>query len=94
MHPATALRVAALRLVAALAPSAAHGQLRIGVIASATGPIAAVGVPQRNTAALLPKKIAGFDVEYTELHDASVPRHPISRASAARRSMARRWPRA
>ena len=45
--------------------------LKIGVIASATGPTAAVGIPQKNSAALLPKKIGALDVEYTVLDDAS-----------------------
>ena len=64
------LRIATL-LLAVLAPFAAQAQLKIGVIASATGPTAAVGIPQKNSAALLPKKIAGLDVEYTILDDAS-----------------------
>jgi len=33
---------------------AAEAQMRVGVIASATGPTAVVGIPQKNTAALLP----------------------------------------
>ncbi len=64
-----------LRLTLALAACgavvSAHAQLKIGVIASATGPTAAVGIPQRNSAALLPKKIGSLDVEYTVLDDAS-----------------------
>jgi branched-chain amino acid transport system substrate-binding protein len=67
-------RLAALLLAAftSLAvPLAAQAQLKVGVIASATGPTAAVGIPQKNSAALLPKKIAGLDVEYTVLDDAS-----------------------
>ncbi len=63
-------RLAAL-LLTALTSLAAQAQLKVGVIASATGPTAAVGIPQKNTAALLPKKIAGLDVEYTVLDDAS-----------------------
>ncbi|MEP7297455.1 MAG: ABC transporter substrate-binding protein [Burkholderiales bacterium] len=58
-------------LLAALASFAAQAQLKIGVIASSTGPTSAVGIPQKNSAALLPKKIAGLDVEYTVLDDAS-----------------------
>ena len=57
-------------LTSLIAP-AAQAQLKIGVIASATGPTAAVGIPQKNSAALLPKKIGGLDVEYTVLDDAS-----------------------
>ena len=66
-------RIAALLLaaLASLIAPAAQAQLKVGVIASATGPTAAVGIPQKNSAALLPKKIAGLDVEYTVLDDAS-----------------------
>lgn len=63
-------RLIALAL-AALAAFAAQAQMKVGVIASATGPTAAVGIPQKNSAALLPKKIGGIDVEYTVLDDAS-----------------------
>ena len=58
-------------LFAALAALGAQAQVKIGVIASATGPTAAVGIPQKNSAALLPKKIGNLDVEYTVLDDAS-----------------------
>lgn len=57
--------------LAALLPLAAQAQMKVGVIASATGPTAAVGIPQKNSAALLPKKIGTVDVEYTVLDDAS-----------------------
>jgi branched-chain amino acid transport system substrate-binding protein len=51
--------------------SLAQAQVKVGVIASATGPTAAVGIPQKNTAALLPRKIGGLDVEYFVYDDAS-----------------------
>jgi len=57
--------------LAALMAFAAQAQMKVGVIASATGPTAAVGIPQKNSAALLPKKIGNLDVEYTVLDDAS-----------------------
>lgn len=64
--------VVALALpIVALICAGAQAQLKVGVIASATGPTAAVGIPQKNSAALLPKKIAGLDVEYTVLDDGS-----------------------
>jgi branched-chain amino acid transport system substrate-binding protein len=66
----SSVRIATLAL-AAMTALAAHAQLKIGVIASATGPTAAVGIPQKNSAALLPKKIGNLDVEYTILDDAS-----------------------
>lgn len=58
-------------VVAAFATLTAQAQMKVGVIASATGPTAAVGIPQKNSAALLPKKIGNIDVEYTVLDDAS-----------------------
>src|SRR5258706_8990365 len=67
----TARRVTALSLLAAVLPFAAQAQMKVGVISSATGPTAAVGIPQKNSAALLPKKIGGIDVEYIVLDDAS-----------------------
>ena len=58
-------------LLPVLLPLAAQAQMKVGVIASATGPTAAVGIPQKNSAALLPKKIGGIDIEYIVLDDAS-----------------------
>lgn len=63
------LALAALSLV--ITPFAVQAQMKVGVIASATGPTAAVGIPQKNSAALLPKKIGGIDVQYIVLDDAS-----------------------
>ncbi|MGE0796794.1 MAG: ABC transporter substrate-binding protein [Lautropia sp.] len=57
--------------VAALATGAASAQIKIGVIVSATGPTALVGIPQRNTVPLLPKTMGGQPVEYTVLDDGS-----------------------
>jgi branched-chain amino acid transport system substrate-binding protein len=71
MNPRSLTAALLLAASTALTAPLAHAQLKIGVIASATGPTAAVGIPQKNSAALLPKKIAGLDVEYTVLDDAS-----------------------
>lgn len=49
----------------------AFAQIKVGITLSATGPAASLGVPQRNTATLLPKTIAGKSVEYIILDDAS-----------------------
>ncbi|WP_233865416.1 ABC transporter substrate-binding protein [Paraburkholderia adhaesiva] len=46
-------------------------QVKIGVTLSATGPAASLGIPEKNTIALLPKEIAGKSVEYIVLDDAS-----------------------
>ena len=48
--------VLAASMLAALLPLAVQAQMKVGVIASATGPTAAVGIPQKNSAALLPKE--------------------------------------
>jgi branched-chain amino acid transport system substrate-binding protein len=53
--------------------ASAAAQIKIGVVASSTGPVASVGIPQKNTAALLPTKVAGLSVEYITLDDASDP---------------------
>jgi branched-chain amino acid transport system substrate-binding protein len=60
-----------LTLAVALAPVMAVAQLKIGVIASSTGATAVVGIPQKNSAALLPKKIGDLTVEYLVYDDAS-----------------------
>lgn len=63
-----------LLLAAALACAAsAQAQIKVGVVSSSTGPIALVGLPQKNTVALLPREIAGQSVEYISLDDASDP---------------------
>jgi branched-chain amino acid transport system substrate-binding protein len=44
-----------------------RADIKIGVIASSTGPTAVVGIPQKNTVALLPSEIAGQKIEYIVL---------------------------
>ena len=51
--------------------SAAIAQVKIGVTLSTTGPAASLGIPEKNTIALLPKEIAGKSVQYIVLDDAS-----------------------
>jgi len=50
------------------APGAA-AQVRIGLMVSATGPTTAIGIPQKNTGELLPRKIGDASVEYIQLDD-------------------------
>ena len=68
MNKATWLKA---MLAVALVSASAQAQMKVGVIASTTGPTAVVGIPQKNTAALLPKKIGDITVEYIVLDDAS-----------------------
>lgn len=49
----------------------AFAQIKVGVSVSATGPAASLGIPEKNTFALLPKQIAGQKVEYIVLDDAT-----------------------
>ncbi|HWH82182.1 MAG TPA: ABC transporter substrate-binding protein [Burkholderiaceae bacterium] len=64
--------LATLALLAACALPAA-AQIKIGVTLSTTGPAVSLGIPEKNTIALLPKTIAGKSVEYIVLDDASDP---------------------
>ena len=60
------------RLAVALAlcfSTAVFGQIKIGLMVSATGPTSAIGIPQKNTGEILPKQIAGVPVEYISLED-------------------------
>jgi len=53
--------------------AAAQAQIKVGVVTSSTGPIAAVGLPQKNSVPLLPTQVAGQTVQYITLDDASDP---------------------
>ncbi len=65
---AVLLALSGLALAASLT---AHAQVKIGVITSSTGSTAFVGIPQKNTAALLPTKVGDLTVEYVSYDDAS-----------------------
>ncbi len=52
-----------------LGGTASAAEITVGVTASATGPIASIGIPTRNTIALLPTTIAGVKVRYLVLDD-------------------------
>lgn len=54
-------------------PQAAFAEVKIGVITSATGPIALVGIPQKNSVSLMPSKIGDQTVRYISLDDGSDP---------------------
>lgn len=64
-----AAALAATAIIAA--PVAAQAQIKVGITLSATGPAASLGIPQKNSVALLPKTIEGKSVEYIVLDDAS-----------------------
>jgi branched-chain amino acid transport system substrate-binding protein len=62
-------RLTGVMLLWGLSLASATAQVRIGVMVSATGPTSAIGIPQKNTAALLPPRIGGATVEYIVLED-------------------------
>ena len=66
-HPVRTL----LALAAALASSAALADINVGVTVSATGPAASLGIPEKNTIALMPRTIGAEKVNYIVLDDAS-----------------------
>ncbi len=57
--------------LALVATQAAAQDLKVGVTLSATGPAASLGIPERNTFALMPQTIGGRKVQYIVLDDAS-----------------------
>ena len=65
------LALAAACLAAALATPLAQADINVGVTLSATGPAASLGIPEKNTVALMPKAIGGQKVNYIVLDDAS-----------------------
>lgn len=68
-----AILAAGVTLAALTIAGSASAQMKVGVIASATGPVSVIGIPQKNTVALLPKDVAGVSIEYVLLDDASDP---------------------
>ncbi|HXD42793.1 MAG TPA: ABC transporter substrate-binding protein [Ramlibacter sp.] len=56
---------------AMLASNLALADINVGVTVSATGPAASLGIPEKNTIALMPKTIGGQKINYIVLDDAS-----------------------
>jgi len=65
----TLIAAAVAALLSAAGPALAD--ITVGVTVSATGPAASLGIPEKNTIALMPKTIGGEKVEYIVLDDAS-----------------------
>jgi branched-chain amino acid transport system substrate-binding protein len=67
-----AKKIAVLQaLVFGLSAVSAWADVTIGVSVSATGPAASLGIPEKNTFALLPQTIGGEKVRYIVLDDAT-----------------------
>lgn len=63
----------ALMLTSLLAPTLAQAEIKVGVVTSSTGPIALVGLPQKNSVPLLPTSAGGETIRYIPLDDGSDP---------------------
>ena len=70
--------VQAMALV--LAAGSAWADITIGVSVSATGPAASLGIPEKQTFALLPQTIGGEKVRYIVLDDATDPSTAVKNA--------------
>lgn len=65
------LSAALLALASSVTTAVAMADVKVGVTLSATGPAASLGIPEKNTFALMPTTIAGQKVQYIVLDDAS-----------------------
>jgi len=57
-----------------------HAEITVGVSLSSTGPAASLGIPEKNTVALLPTSIGGEKVKYIVLDDATDPTTAVKNA--------------
>jgi branched-chain amino acid transport system substrate-binding protein len=62
-----------LALVLAGAATSALADITVGVTLSSTGPAASLGIPEKNTIALMPTSIGGQKINYIVLDDATDP---------------------
>lgn len=69
----TALRAVAVPALFVALCTTAQAQVKLGVMVSSTGPGSMVGIPQKNSIQLLPKKVGDLTVEYVTLDDGSDP---------------------
>ena len=71
MKPLHSLKKIAIAAAALLSMGLAQADINVGVTVSATGPAASLGIPEKNTIALMPKTIGGQKINYIVLDDAS-----------------------
>jgi len=65
------LQASLLAVLGIVLAAGARAEINVGVTLSATGPAASLGIPEKNTIALLPTTIAGQKLNYIVLDDAS-----------------------
>jgi branched-chain amino acid transport system substrate-binding protein len=71
MKPLHSLKKIAIAAAALLSMGLAQADINVGITVSATGPAASLGIPEKNTVALMPKTIGGQKINYIVLDDAS-----------------------
>ena len=76
-HPAKLVVAIGLAAAATLV----NADINVGVTVSATGPAASLGIPEKNTIALMPQTIGGQKVNYIVLDDASDTTTAVANAS-------------
>lgn len=57
--------------LAAMGWQAGHAQIKVGVVVSATGPAASIGIPEKQVVDLMPRQVAGKKVEFIVMDDAT-----------------------
>jgi len=67
-------------MVLVSASTLAFADINVGVTLSATGPAASLGIPEKNTIALMPQTIGGQKVNYIVLDDASDTTNAVANA--------------
>lgn len=70
----------ALALASVFVSASAFADINIGFVVSATGPAASLGIPEKNTVELLPKKIGNEKVNYIILDDGSDTTNAVKNA--------------
>lgn len=69
-----------LLLAAMFCTASAVAEIKVGFVVSATGPAASLGIPEKNTVDLLPKKIGNEPVTYIILDDGSDTTNAVKNA--------------
>jgi branched-chain amino acid transport system substrate-binding protein len=65
--------ILASAISASVLASSVQADIKVGVVTSSTGPIALVGIPQKNSIPLLPDSAGGERIRYIALDDGSDP---------------------
>ncbi len=72
--------IAAVVATALLASGPAAAQIKVGVTLSTTGPAASLGVPEKNSVALLPTEVGGQKIAYFVLDDGADSTRAVANA--------------